>query len=50
MRTKLYNFFIGNGVVLRPVGNIVYILTPYIMSNDQLEKIYNIIEEAIEMV
>jgi len=50
MRTKLYNFFIGNGVVLRPVGNIVYILPPYIMSNDQLQKIYNIIEEAIEMV
>ena len=50
MRTKLYNFFIENGVVLRPVGNIVYILPPYIMTDEQLEKVYKTIEEAIEMV
>ncbi|MCP2026205.1 adenosylmethionine-8-amino-7-oxononanoate aminotransferase [Flavobacterium sp. HSC-32F16] len=50
MRTKLYNFFIDKGVVLRPVGNIVYILPPYIMTDEQLQKVYNTIEEAIEMV
>jgi len=50
MRTKLYNFFIDKGVILRPVGNIVYILPPYIMTDEQLQKVYNIIEEAIEMV
>lgn len=50
MRTKLYNFFIDKGVILRPVGNIVYILPPYIITNEQLEKIYSIIEEAIEIV
>ncbi len=50
MRTKLYNFFIDKGLVLRPVGNIVYILPPYIMTNEQLQKVYNTIEEAIEMV
>lgn len=50
MRTKLYNFFIDKGVVLRPVGNIVYILPPYIMTDKQLQKVYSIIEEAIEMV
>jgi adenosylmethionine-8-amino-7-oxononanoate aminotransferase len=50
MRTKLYNFFIEKGVVLRPVGNIVYILPPYIMTDEQLQKVYKTIEEAIEMV
>ncbi|MFH7015982.1 adenosylmethionine--8-amino-7-oxononanoate transaminase [Flavobacterium sp. FlaQc-47] len=50
MRNKLYNFFIEKGVILRPVGNIVYILPPYITTNEQLQKIYSIIEEAIEMV
>lgn len=50
MRTKLYNFFIDKGVILRPVGNIVYILPPYIISDKQLEKVYAIIEEAVEMV
>lgn len=50
MRTKLYNFFIDKGVILRPVGSIVYILPPYIMTDDQLQKVYAIIEEAIEIV
>ena len=50
MRNKLYNFFIEQGVILRPVGNIVYILPPYIMTDDQLQKVYRIIEEAIEIV
>jgi len=50
MRNKLYNFFIDKGVILRPVGNIVYVLPPYIMSNEQLQKVYSIIEEAIEIV
>lgn len=50
MRTKLYNFFIEKGVILRPVGNIIYILPPYIIKDDQLEKVYSIVEEALEIV
>jgi len=50
MRNKLYNFFIENGVILRPVGNIVYILPPYIITDKQLGKVYAIVEKAIEMI
>lgn len=50
MRNKLYNYFIENGVVLRPVGNIVYILPPYIISDEQLNKVYQTIENAIDYV
>jgi len=50
MRNKLYHFFIENGVILRPVGNIVYILPPYIITDEQLEKVYAIVEQAIEIV
>lgn len=50
MRTKLYNFFIEKGVILRPVGNIVYILPPYIITDAQLEKVYGIVEEALGVV
>ena len=49
-RNKLYNFFIENGIILRPVGNIVYILPPYIISDTQLEKVYKTIEKALEIV
>jgi adenosylmethionine-8-amino-7-oxononanoate aminotransferase len=50
MRNKLYNFFIENGIILRPVGNIVYILPPYIITDSQLEKVYATVEKALEIV
>ena len=50
LRNKLYDFFIENGVVLRPVGNIVYILPPYIITDEQLEKVYQVVEKALEIV
>jgi adenosylmethionine---8-amino-7-oxononanoate aminotransferase len=50
MRNKLYHFFIQNGIILRPVGNIVYILPPYIILDEQLEKVYSVVEQAIEMI
>ena len=50
LRNKLYNFFIENGVILRPVGNIIYILPPYIITENQLKKVYQTIENALEIV
>ncbi|RTY90869.1 adenosylmethionine--8-amino-7-oxononanoate transaminase [Flavobacterium sp. GT3R68] len=50
LRNKLYDFFIENGVILRPVGNIVYILPPYIITKEQLEKVYQVVESALEIV
>ncbi len=50
LRNKLYDFFIENGVILRPVGNIVYILPPYIVTDEQLQKVYQVVENALEIV
>lgn len=50
LRNKLYDFFIENGVILRPVGNIVYILPPYIITDEQLQRIYQVVENALEIV
>ena len=50
MRNKLYNFFIENGILLRPVGNIIYILPPYIITENELQKVYTTIEKALEIV
>jgi adenosylmethionine-8-amino-7-oxononanoate aminotransferase len=50
MRTKLFNFFMENGIIMRPIGNIVYILPPYIITENQLQKVYQTIENALEIV
>ena len=50
LRNKLYDFFISNGVILRPVGNIVYVLPPYIMLDEQLTRVYSVIERALDEI
>ncbi len=48
MRPKLYQFFLEKGVLLRPLGNVVYVLPPYVISPEELHRVYNVIEEAIQ--
>lgn len=48
MRPKLYNFFLERGVLLRPLGNVVYVLPPYVISPQELHRAYDVIQEAVE--
>lgn len=50
LRDKLFLFFMKNGVFLRPLGNTIYILAPYTISKEQLEKIYTVIEDCLEII
>jgi adenosylmethionine---8-amino-7-oxononanoate aminotransferase len=49
LRNKLYAFFIENGVLLRPVANTIYILPPYTITDEQLSKVYQTVEMALEI-
>jgi adenosylmethionine-8-amino-7-oxononanoate aminotransferase len=48
MRPKLYRFFLDRGVLLRPLGNVVYVLPPYVISPDELHRVWDVIVEAVE--
>ncbi len=48
LRERLYRFFLDAGIILRPLGNIIYILPPYVISDEDLMYIYRKIEEALE--
>ncbi len=48
MRPKLYRFFLERGVLLRPLGNVVYVLPPYVIAPEELHHVYDVIVEAIE--
>jgi adenosylmethionine---8-amino-7-oxononanoate aminotransferase len=47
LRDTLYNYFLDAGIILRPLGNIVYILPPYCITDEELAYIYSKIEEAL---
>ncbi|WCO01485.1 adenosylmethionine--8-amino-7-oxononanoate transaminase [Psychroserpens ponticola] len=48
LRDKLFQFFMNNGVFLRPLGNTIYIQAPYVISKKQLQKVYQVIEGALD--
>lgn len=48
LRNQLYCFFIEQRVILRPVGNTIYILPMYIINNEQLDRVYEVILQAIK--
>ncbi|MGZ3944139.1 MAG: adenosylmethionine--8-amino-7-oxononanoate transaminase [Mucilaginibacter sp.] len=48
LRDKLYKYFLDAGIILRPLGNVIYILPPYCITDDQLHYIYAKIETALE--
>ncbi|HLW99267.1 MAG TPA: adenosylmethionine--8-amino-7-oxononanoate transaminase [Candidatus Acidoferrales bacterium] len=47
LRPKLYRFFLEREVLLRPLGNVIYILPPYCIEPRDLNHIYDVIEEGI---
>jgi adenosylmethionine-8-amino-7-oxononanoate aminotransferase len=47
VRNSLYDYFIARNILLRPLGNIVYILPPYIITNEELDIIYAAILELL---
>lgn len=50
LRDTLYTFFIDKGVLLRPLGNTVYVIPPFVISDIQLQKIYDSINAVLETI
>ncbi|AXT52238.1 adenosylmethionine--8-amino-7-oxononanoate transaminase [Aquimarina sp. BL5] len=42
-RYEIFDHFMQHGVCLRPLGKTIYILPPYVITKDQLNKIYDTI-------
>lgn len=48
IRSSLYQHFISQGVILRPLGNVIYILPPYCITDEELDSVYKSILSALE--
>ena len=49
LRPKLYKFFLDAGVLLRPLGNVIYVLPPYVTSSTDLHFIHDRIAESLAL-
>ncbi len=49
-RAPLYDFFLTKGVLLRPLGHVVYILPPYVITAAELKTVYDVISEALDFL
>jgi adenosylmethionine-8-amino-7-oxononanoate aminotransferase len=47
LRPRLYKYFLSRGVLLRPLGHVVYILPPYVITPEQLNFVYDVILDAL---
>jgi adenosylmethionine-8-amino-7-oxononanoate aminotransferase len=47
---RLGAFYLEKDVLLRPLGNVVYILPPYCAGVPELERIYGVIDESLALV
>ena len=45
---KIYQYGLKNGVLLRPLGNVVYFMPPYIINFDEIDKMIDVAYEAIK--
>jgi adenosylmethionine-8-amino-7-oxononanoate aminotransferase len=45
---KLQAFFLERGVLLRPLGNTIYVMPPYCVTREELDLIYDAVSDAAE--
>ncbi len=45
LKYKIYDFFMSKDILLRPLGNVIYIMAPYIIKEEEMKSIYSAIDE-----
>ena len=50
LRDMIWRFFLEKKLLLRPLGNTIYILPPYCITDDELSKVYEGIESLLSFL
>jgi adenosylmethionine-8-amino-7-oxononanoate aminotransferase len=46
---KIYRHALSRGVLLRPVGNVVYFMPPYVITPEEIDLMVAVAREGIEL-
>ncbi len=50
MKKLIYDTGLDNGVLLRPLGNVMYLIPPFVITDEQLATCYEVMELVLEKV
>ncbi|MFP3831398.1 adenosylmethionine--8-amino-7-oxononanoate transaminase [Chryseobacterium sp. SIMBA_028] len=45
---RLYNEFLQRGIIMRPLGNVIYLVPPYCITSEELDFVYENIIEVLD--
>jgi len=48
IRDKIYDYFIQRKIIMRPLGNIFYVMPPYCITDEQLDEVYKAIRQFLD--
>ena len=49
-RNEIYEYFMDMGLYLRPLGNTIYLVPPYIITKDELELLYQGVRDLLSTI
>ncbi len=47
---QVYQYGLKHGVLLRPLGNVIYFMPPYVITNEELDSVFDVAYKAIEQL
>jgi len=48
-RNAIYSYFIDRNILLRPLGNVIYLIPPYVITDEELSLVYEVINEFLDL-
>lgn len=50
IRKEVFSFFFAKGILLRPMGNVLYMLPPYCITNEELRTVHSAIRAFLDQL
>ncbi len=50
IRKKIYPYFLERNILLRPLGNVIYVVPPYVIEEKELNEVYDCIKLFLEFL